>query len=517
MIQGNGLRDAYSATVERIRAQEGGMSRLGMEALMWLSHSKRPLSANELCHALGIELGSIDPDPRNIPAIEILLGCSLGLVTLEASSQTLRLVHYTLQEYLSENADLFQSPHLAIAEVCLTYLNFQCIRCLSPTHNWSPHVTPLLEYASCCWGEHARGEITASVNTLALRLLDGFDKHVSSRILLSDLVFDRTREFDWRNPAGFTGLHYAAYFGMVEIAGGLLNTKKWDLEVTDMGGNTAILWAARKGHGAIVKLLSEQEGVTPNTADKGSRTPLSWAAGGGFGNIVKMLLGRGDVTPNTTDKGGRTPLSWAIRGGSEERGDVTLNTADKKGGTPLPWGIRRGSKDVVKIPPEREDVAANIADVDGRTPFLLAIQSSDEGIVKILLERGDVALSTADRDGITPLLLAVRLSDWDIVKVLLERGDIALNTADRDGRTPLLLAAKKGYRRIAKMLLDRDDIDTMIRDNCGRTPLSWAEENEHLEIVKMLLKRRTVSQDIMIPKFTSQASRERTVGGAVKR
>ena len=58
MIQENGLRSAYSETLVRIQAQKGSRSRLGMEMLMWLSHSERPLNANELCHAVGVEIGS---------------------------------------------------------------------------------------------------------------------------------------------------------------------------------------------------------------------------------------------------------------------------------------------------------------------------------------------------------------------------------------------------------------------------------------------------------------------------
>jgi len=58
MTNGLGLGDAYGATIERIKAQGGGKSRLGMEALMWISHAERPLKANELCHALAVEPGS---------------------------------------------------------------------------------------------------------------------------------------------------------------------------------------------------------------------------------------------------------------------------------------------------------------------------------------------------------------------------------------------------------------------------------------------------------------------------
>jgi len=48
MTNGLGLGDVYGATIERIKAQGGEKSRLGMEALMWISHAERPLKANEL-------------------------------------------------------------------------------------------------------------------------------------------------------------------------------------------------------------------------------------------------------------------------------------------------------------------------------------------------------------------------------------------------------------------------------------------------------------------------------------
>ena len=144
MIQGNGLRSAYSATLARIKAQNGSKARLGMEVLRWLSHSEEPLDTDELCDALGVEIGSTDLNSKNIPTIETLLGCSLGLVIVEASSYTVRLVHYTLQEYLSNNTNLFHSPHSMIAEVCLTYLNFESVRDLPLPCDSNSLARPLL-------------------------------------------------------------------------------------------------------------------------------------------------------------------------------------------------------------------------------------------------------------------------------------------------------------------------------------------------------------------------------------
>ena len=213
MTKGKGLGEAYAATINRIRSQDESKSRLGTEALMWISHSERPLKALELCQALGVERGGTDQNAENIPAIETVLRCSLGLATIEASSSTVRLVHFTLQEHLSNARSLFHSPHSMMAEICLTFLNFQSIRDLSATLYSPPAASPFVGYASCFWGTHARKELNESVKLLALKLLDGYDKHLSSKLLLI-----HERGWWWLRPKqegsnvleGFTGLHGAA-------------------------------------------------------------------------------------------------------------------------------------------------------------------------------------------------------------------------------------------------------------------------------------------------------------------
>jgi len=152
----------------------------------------------------------------NVPTIQTVMNCALGLVTVDTSS-TVRLVHFTLQEYILANPTLFQSPHSMIAEVCLTYLHFACIRDLSPDPSSPPPTTPFLEYASSHWGAHARREISERATTLALKLLDRFDGHISRRILLC-------KESQWwQRPGvegsrtGFTGLHGGVFFGGFEL------------------------------------------------------------------------------------------------------------------------------------------------------------------------------------------------------------------------------------------------------------------------------------------------------------
>ena len=475
IVQGNGLSDAYAATLTRVKAQKGNKSVLGLKVLMWVLYSERPLQAQELCHALGVEIGSSDFDPENVPSLRTLLGSCLGLVTIEASSSTVRLVHFTLQEHLLSNPALFHNPHSTISEICLTYLNYRSICDLSPTLLSAPLTMPLLEYASYYWGEHARMGMTENGKMLALRLLDRFDEHISAQLLLlhyedesaSGLYFD---EED--GPMGFIGLHGVSFLGIVEMVSSVLEMRDWDLNESDCMGCTALIWAAIKGYEEVVKILLEREDINPNQAGTYyGRTPLAWAAERGHEGVVRILLEREGVDPNQVDINyGQTPLLWAANNGHEG---------------------------VVRILLEREDVNPNQADpYNGQTPLLCAARKGHEGAVRMLLEREDVNPNQADTyNGQTPLLCAAKKGHEGAVRMLLEREDVNPNQVNTGyDRTPLSWAAKKGHEGVVKILLAREDVNPNQADTeCGQTPLSWAAENGHVAVVKILLERQDVS------------------------
>ena len=319
MARGNGLSDAYMATLSRLKEQKGNKSVLGLKVLKWVLYSERPLQVDELRYALAVEMGSLDLDPKNIPVLRTLLSSCLGLVTVEGSSSTVRLVHFTLQEHLLSNPTIFNSPHSTIAEVCLTYLNLGCIKDLSPTLHSVPSTMPLLEYASIYWGKHTKMGMTESVKRLALRLLNRFDEHISAQLLLLDYngYEDGDHYFNEAGgPTGFTGLHAVGFLGIAEIVAAVLEVKEWDVNATDCMGSTVLTWAARNGYEEVVRMLLECEDVNPDQADENGQTPLSWAAKKGHEGVVKILLERGDVNPNQADaRYGRTPIWWAAQGG----------------------------------------------------------------------------------------------------------------------------------------------------------------------------------------------------------
>ena len=454
MSSGRDVGDVYAATLERVRAQKKDRARLGMEAIMWVAYSERPLSPEELCEALGVEIGSADLDSDNIPSIRTILNCGLGLVTVDSSSSVVRLVHFTLQEHILANPTLFCGPHSMIAEVCLTYLNFGCIRGLSPTLRSPPPTTPFLGYASRYWGAHARRQSSTSVISLALKLLDGFDVHISCGLLLRTVHKLPRADADRDSPIECTALHAAAFLGVLEIMVALLKTNKWDVNATIWFGSTALMWAANMGHDGIVKVLLEQEGVNPNIVNHGGKTLLSHAATNGREGIVEMLLERNDVSPDITDKQGRTPLSWAS-GPGVGRG-----------------GTKEEFERIAKILLEQDEVNPDSADKSGRTPLSWAAGSGGEKIVLMLLERNDVSPEIADKGGRTPLSWAAGNGNEKIVQMLLKRGDANPDYIDKSGRTPLSWAAGGGRERVVKMLLEQNDVNHDTANEGGRTPAS---------------------------------------------
>ena len=527
MENGLDLGGAYEVTLGRIKAQGGEKARLGMATLMWISHSRRPLKVDELCHALAIRIGSNNFDNDDTPAASTLIGCCEGLATIEKGTSTVRLIHYTLQEYICTLPDLFDKAHSTIAETCLAYLNLQRVNDLPTSPHPNPRDTLFLEYSSLYWGTHMRMEHSDLAKTFALKLLDRFDSHISTKSLWDSISGKRLRKDShiWDPPdrTGFSALHCVSYFGIADVANTLIKMNRWDVNQIDGAGMTPLIWAAREGHEEVVRLLLRKKETQPDQHDTDSgRTALSWAAGNGHEGVVRLflgtrfvnpvnigrwwgearrvaglLVGRRYVDPDSSSGSGRTPLSWAAEKGHEGivklllgREGVNPDTPDTKyGQTPLLLATSNGHEAIVKLLLGREDVNPNTPDTTyGQTSLLFAAMNGHEGIVKLLLGRGDVNPDTPDTTyGQTPLSWATRYRHEGIVKLLLGREDVNPDTPDTmSGRTPLSWAARNGREGIVKLLLGRKNINPNISDKSGQTPLTLAANHGQDSVVKLL-------------------------------
>jgi len=432
MANGLGLGDAYGATLGRIKGQGGEKARLGMATLMWISHAERPLKPDELCHALAVEIGSPNLNVDNIPPIGIVVTCCQGLVVVDKEASTIRLIHFTLQEYLRAHPELFGTAHSTIAETCLSYLNSEQIKALSTSPSPDLQGTPFLEYSSLYWGIHANKDLSDCAKLLALKLFGDYNNHISTKILLKAQGWD-FYNIDFDKISLFSGLHCASILGIDEIVAGLVEVGGYDINQGDCVGNTPLVWAARNGHGGV----------------------------------VEILLGRGDIDPDKPDEYGQTPLFCAALDGHEE---------------------------VVKILLGRHDINCDKPDKYGRTPLYCAANNGHEGVVKILLGRDDVGPDKSDGYGRTPLWCAAWNGHERVVEALLGRGDVNPDKSDEYGRAPLWWASGNGHEGVVKILLGRDDVDRNKPDKSGRTPLWWARKNRHARVIALLQSPTSTSR-----------------------
>jgi len=288
MTDGSRLGDVYGATIARIKAQVGNKSRLGMAALMWINHAERPLRVDELRHALAVELGSRYFNARNVPSTSTLVSCCQGLIDVDKEASTVRLIHFTLQEYLSAHPELFGRPHSAMAEICLTYLSSKQVKALSTNPSPDTRNMPFLEYCSVHWGVHAKKEISASGRSLALELLRGDYGHISTQFLFARVEGLDPRKYSSYSP--FSGLHCASFFGIIQVVACLIQMGCYDIDGGDFYGCTPLVWASHDGHEEVVKILLGREEVNPDKPDNSGRTPLTHAASSGHEGVVKILL-----------------------------------------------------------------------------------------------------------------------------------------------------------------------------------------------------------------------------------
>ena len=206
-----------------------------------------------------------------------------------------------------------------MAEICLTYLNSQHIKALSadsfddlPTLT---HENPFLEYCSLYWGAHARKELSNFARSLALQLFKEYDGHISLAVF-ADKTWD-TRSVDIKDSL-WSGLHYASFFGIVEVVAASIEMRCYDLNERHFRGSTPLSCAAKNGHEEVVKILLGWEEVNLNKADNFDDTPISDAAQGRHEGVVKILLRRDEVDPEKPNIFHTTPLVIAALGGHEE-------------------------------------------------------------------------------------------------------------------------------------------------------------------------------------------------------
>jgi ankyrin repeat protein len=263
-------------------------------------------------------------------------------------------------------------------------------------------------------------------------------------------------------------------------------------QMRDVGGFTALLYAAREGCLECVKALLAAH-ADLNLPDPDGVTPLIMAVTNFHFDIGAYLVAK-KANVNSWDWWGRTPLWAAVdlntipHGGRPDRPSLDDTSSVKMIEILLDAGANPNAQ-LKLFPPYRAvgpDRGADMMLTMGATPLLRAAKAADVAAIRLLLAH-EADPNLPNIQGITPVMAAAGLGSNEIdtrgrfktqpdqiasIDLLVKAG-ADINAHDNRGQTALHGAALFGYDDVIKDLVAHN-ADVNAKDQKGMTPLDSA-------------------------------------------
>ena len=228
---------------------------------------------------------------------------------------------------------------------------------------------------------------------------------------------------------------------------GELRTRGLTIDIVDVNGFTALMWAARRGDSIAVDLLIKG-GANVNLETDVKWSALIFAAYGADSTCVKLLL-----------EAGANHLQVNFQG------DNALHYAAQNS----------NNRDIIRLLVER-GVDLEARTTFGGTPLMASAHSNKIESATALLDFG-ADINVVDDDGDNALYNAIYLCHDDMTQLLLHRG-AAYTQINKTGYSILHFLAASGGLRMLDVLLAAElkDIDTEAVNKNGKTAFQIAKE-----------------------------------------
>lgn len=528
------LAGIYAQALQRMRrSRSHAQHKMLDKMLKWLSWAKRPLSIQELGHALSVVpgLGSISKD-LILPSdtIRDITTWTAGLIFVDTRS-LVRFIHPTTARFFYQQREsLFPNGDSDIAHICLDYLQIFQVRAPLPKKDKTPHFQlrtrqyPFLEYAVLCGWQHVarstpkdddhratiflQSQECREFLTEALYILDptwsvgeaASPVHIASHLGLADVLSSLLlagEDVDARDSFGATPLMYAVESrdDALSCVKTLLSARA-DASICCQSGSTALIRAVYREYEPIVDCLLAVDNIAINTVTTNWRemqcTALTLSLAFQNREIFRKLLNRADTDVNAKTSSGyaalhhasmRTRNTWALKGLlAHPKIVVDIESADKY--TPLLYAAANGIRDSVQ---HLLDSGANLGHLDSAQGSILmrVVDEHHSDMAQLLIDKG-ADVNQRDFLGRNVLHSAAINRAWACLQILLKQPDaVDVNCQGRDGETPLHDACKTRDTTGAQLLV-KAGARCDLRDSEGRTPVDIARLNEATGTLQIL-------------------------------
>ena len=551
-----GLNDTYLDALVRIGSQDQEDVKVAHQVLSWVSHAFRPLSLQEIQHALAVEPGDNYLDEESMIDEDLIISVCYGMVKVEQGSSELQFVHETARNYFEQTQlEYCPDPHQYITLTCLTYLALEFF----PRSSYIASEAELqalergfvfLDYAARNWGSHAR-KVESSLQNRLGEYLTLQATYLSSRMAwglnsLKDEILDLHREHNVEPMMKVSGLHVAAYFGLQQTAASLLylghqtdsfeyrldpaihvasarndtsmvhlllkhNT---DINVTNIFGYTPLQAAARGGHLEVVELLLSEGAEVNAQFDARIPTALHLAAVSGHVDMVRLLLRMGaDV--NMTYEKGRVAPNLLESGASSQRNTKTKTPpraganlgyrtdSSNESTTPLGDAVEHGLEEIVSLLVSH---GANV-NLGVPTPLKAAVNCRHCQILRLLLEHGANLLE--------PLFHGLVFERDEMLMRTLQAVGADLDAQNEDRGTAVLSAVIERQEKTVRFLIEAG-ANINIQSFYGDSPLFAASRWGHEAILQLLLVHGAdvlgIEKQVWLEHTANASARRRNIG-----
>lgn len=476
-----GLEESYNHAMDRIDLQDQDPRQLAYRILYWISYAFRPLTVEELRHALGVEPEEPEFDKENLIDEGDLIAVCAGLVTMEPESQIVRMVHYTALDYFEKIRDTrWPEARRTIAATCLAYLSYRDIeiqhdgyryyieeaivwqenkrtgdlkavadvRADPPDNSWdharsavSSHYDQngtrldFYDYAAHYWPKHLRGKLEEELKPTALRFL----RNDQARCMAMS-----TLRFWWNARVMYDELCVAVAYDLQTICKVMISSSNADVDseayIEDDRIEDALVFAGTFGRAQTAKMLmsfqrsrSDEDNKTPPITSTILTAALEAAWSGNRATVCVLL----DIEAEDNHAKNKSVGKICSRNGaSVGANDMVIAALEEHGfNITIPLIAATGNEDCLT---SALDQGWDIEDKDdryGKTALIIAAEIGRTSIVRLLLARGAKANAT-DKWLETALHYASLNGNFEIVKMLVAAGADPEPEAD-NMQTPL--------------------------------------------------------------------------------
>ena len=424
------LNETFGDAIDRIKGQSQEYWQLARQVISWIFYAKKPLKISELQEMLAIEPEDTKFDPSGLHESNLILEVCCGLVSIDEQDETIRLVHYSFQEYLTTCwHGHWPEAEETVAATCLTSLTLEGCSIFGPRAFMPVPVHDRFFWYACrYWSEHVKGPLEQILEDQIFGVLE---TEVHSKYAYG--IHKERYEVALRT----TPLHIVAFLGLNHLISVLVK-RKVDLEARDSDGYTPLGRATQTGQRTAVLQLLEL-GANPNA--QSGETPLFRASANKDLATMELLINYGAL--RGTDNALIIASLW---------NDATV----------LQWLLNK----------------VRFRDEDKFEALINYVRIGWVDLVRMLLRAGTNANGIDNESGDTALTNAIRHYQYDVIACLLAAGADP-NIRNRTADTPLHVAVSLRYDLAIEALIAAK-ADPNLLDMYGRSCLDLAYPDEEL-------------------------------------